>query len=266
MKTLPYYQIDAFTDRLFGGNPAAVIPLQSWLPDACMQQLAKENNLSETAFFVRHNDRYHIRWFAPVTEVQLCGHATLAASYVIRHELGDSTHQQVFDSLSGELKVRFQGELIELNFPMNHRSPIRLPDAIARQLPFTPLAAFTSHDDLLILAPDEVTVAELSIDFTKLPKGVIKRGVIITAASERESVDFVSRWFGGPEVDILEDPVTGSAHTLLTPFWAEKLDKPLLRAEQLSARRGKLECELLGDRVYIRGGAVKYLEGTIQIP
>ena len=266
MKTLPYYQIDAFTDRLFGGNPAAVIPLQSWLSDDCMQQLAKENNLSETAFFVRHNDRYHIRWFTPGTEVQLCGHATLAASYVIRHELGDSTHQQVFDSLSGELKVRFQGELIELNFPMGHRSPIRLPDVITKLLPFTPLATFTSRDDLLILAPDEKSIAQLNLDLTKLPEGIIKRGVIITAASNRESVDFVSRWFGGPEVDIREDPVTGSAHTLLTPFWAEKLDKHVLHAEQLSPRRGKLECELLGDRVYIRGNAIKYLEGTIQIP
>lgn len=265
MQTLPVYQIDAFAEQLFGGNPAAVCPLEEWLSDELMQAIAAENNLSETVFFVGEKGHYHIRWFTPGTEVMLCGHATLAASYVIRHELGDQSEVIEFDSLSGPLVVSFNDELIQLDFPSATIAPTDLQEEIIRTLPFTPVEAFISRDDILIIAPDEEAIAALKLDFTQL-ESCRARGVIISARSEREGVDFVSRWFGGPEVGIQEDPVTGSAHTVMMPYWAEKLGRNRLVAEQISVRKGRLECEWLEDRVLIAGKAVKFLEGVLYLP
>ncbi len=264
MKTLSIYQVDAFSKALFGGNPAAVCPLEEWLPDDLMQKIALENNLSETAFVVGNEGRYHIRWFTPGTEVMLCGHATLATSYVIRHMLGDDSSKLVFDSLSGELSVRFKEEQIELDFPKANLQQGELSHEVANQLPFKPLDVMRSRDDLLIIAPDEQTIIDLNPDFTGLEKGIV-RGVCISAKCNRPGTDFVSRWFGGPEVAIQEDPVTGSAHTMLVPYWASKLDQTKLVAEQISERRGRLNCELQNDRVLIAGYVALYLKGEIYI-
>ncbi|MRI32864.1 isomerase [Endozoicomonas sp. OPT23] len=264
MKTLPIYQVDAFSKELFGGNPAAVCPLKEWLPDAVMQKIALENNLSETAFIVGSQGRYHIRWFTPGTEVKLCGHATLAASYVIHHELGDHSSRLVFDSLSGELTVSFKGRQIELDFPAADIKAADLPESVAELLPFEPEDVVVSQDDFLIVAPDEETIINLDLDFTKLEKG-LARGICISAKSNRPNTDFVSRWFGGPEVAIQEDPVTGSAHTMLVPYWAPKLNSSSLIAEQISARRGRLECTMQNNRVLIAGYASLYLKGEIYI-
>ena len=265
MQKLPIYQVDAFTQQLFAGNPAAVCPLEHWLPDPLLQLIALENNLSETAFIVGENGRYRIRWFTPATEVRLCGHATLAASHVIRHELGDLSDRLEFESLSGILQVSFPGELIQLDFPVSEPFPGELPTEIARSLPFRPVEVLNSRDDFLIIAPDESTVAALELDFSNM-REIQARGVIISALTGRDNVDFVSRWFGGPETGITEDPVTGSAHTVLAPYWSQKLDRSVLRAEQISPRGGQLECEMMGDRVLIRGRAVQFLKGEIRIP
>ena len=265
MLTLPIYQVDAFTREMFGGNPAAICPVSDALSTETMQKIAQENNLSETAFIQGDSGRYSIRWFTPGTEVNLCGHATLAASYVIRHELGDTSEVLEFDSLSGLLTVCFKGDWIELNFPAASCSNAQIPREVEEKLPFTAVDSRFNADDLLIVAPNEETVKSLDLDFTQLKPGRV-RGVVITALSERAGIDFVSRWFGGPEVAIKEDPVTGSAHTMLAPYWAEQLNKSCLIAEQISARGGYLECELSGDRVLIRGQAVQYLKGEISIP
>ncbi|KEQ14068.1 PhzF family phenazine biosynthesis protein [Endozoicomonas numazuensis] len=264
MKVLPIYQVDAFTNELFGGNPAAICPVKEMLSDELMQRIALENNLSETAFISGADGHYHIRWFTPGTEVSLCGHATLAASYVIRHELGDQSAELSFESLSGVLKVRFIEDSIELDFPAASYTREPIPEEVAKQLPFEALDSRFNRDDLLIVAPDEETVASLELDFTGLKNSRV-RGVVISARSERMDVDFVSRWFGGPEVGIKEDPVTGSAHTLLTPYWSELLGKKTLKAEQISQRLGQLECEWTEDRVLLRGSAVLYLKGQITV-
>ena len=265
MKVLPIYQVDAFTSELFGGNPAAICPVEEALSDELMQSIALENNLSETAFISGADGNYHIRWFTPGTEVSLCGHATLAASYVIRHELGDRSEELSFKSLSGVLKVRFKEDLIELDFPAASYSQEPVPEEVASLLPFEAMDSRFNRDDLLIIAPDEATVAQLDLDFTGLKNSRV-RGVVISARSERVGVDFVSRWFGGPEVAIKEDPVTGSAHTMLTPYWSELFDKKVLKAEQISQRKGHLECEWIENRVLLRGKAVLYLKGQIRIP
>ncbi|WP_257292419.1 PhzF family phenazine biosynthesis protein [Endozoicomonas sp. ONNA1] len=264
MKVLPIYQVDAFTSELFRGNPAAICPVEEMLSDELMQSIALENNLSETAFIAGADGRYYIRWFTPGAEVSLCGHATLAASYVIRHELGDQSEELSFDSLSGLLNVRFKEDLIELDFPAASFAHEPIPEEVAKQLPFEALDSGFNKDDLLIVAPNEETVASLNLDFTGLKNSRV-RGVVISARSERVGVDFVFRWFGGPEVAIKEDPVTGSAHTMLTPYWSELLGKRTLKAEQISPRTGQLECEWCEDRVLLRGRALLYLKGLITV-
>lgn len=257
---LRVFQIDAFASEVFKGNPAAVCPLETWLPDQIMQKIAEENNLSETAFIVERESRHHIRWFTPAVEVNLCGHATLAAAWVLVNELGKSQDILLFDSRSGELKVSHSGGRLTLDFPVQRPASISIPEKLLPALGVSS-APVLGAEDFLVVIDKESQLLELEPNFSLL-KGLPLRGVIVTAPGEK--VDFVSRWFG-PNVGVNEDPVTGSAHTTLAPYWAERLKKQKLVARQISQRGGQLECEVVGDRVFIAGNAVKYMEGTIYI-
>jgi PhzF family phenazine biosynthesis protein len=259
---LRYYQVDAFTDRLFGGNPAGVCPLSEWLPAETMQKIAQENNQAETAFYVRGGSRHAIRWFTPAVEVDLCGHATLAASHVIFNIEGFSGPRIEFDSRSGLLSVRRDGERLTLDFPADEFASVEAPELLMRGLGAAPAEAFKGKTDYLLVFDSAEAVAGMKPDFGLLAR-VPARGVIVTARG-RET-DFVSRFFG-PQVGIDEDPVTGSAHTTLTPYWAERLGKAELTAAQLSKRGGRLWCKLVGSRVEISGQARTYLRGEIDIP
>jgi PhzF family phenazine biosynthesis protein len=258
---LPIYQVDAFTDHLFGGNPAAVCPLESWLPDTLMQQIAGENNLAETAFFVRKNDDFHIRWFTPAVEVDLCGHATLASAHVLFHHLGMTGSTVRFDSRSGWLVVTRAGDLLTLDFPADVFAAAEPSELLIRALGKRPAETFKGKTDWMVLLEDQRAVEDISPDLG-LMAGVPGRGVIVTARGE--SVDFVSRFFG-PQSGVPEDPVTGSAHTTLTPFWAGRLGKQSLEARQVSKRGGKLHCTLQGDRVRISGSARTFFTGEISL-
>lgn len=254
------YQIDAFTDEVFKGNPAAVCPLREWLPDGLMQQIAMENNLSETAFLVGAQGDYQLKWFTPVSEVDLCGHATLAAAWVLHNELDDSSHLLKFQTRSGELRVSGSGDTFTMDFPLQAPQPCEVPELLAEGLGVTPMEVLLAADYLVRVA-DEQTVRNMRPDFRMLSR-LPHRGVMVTAPGDE--VDFVSRWFG-PNVGVDEDPVTGSAHTTLTPYWAAKLGKVELYAAQVSARGGSLVCRIDGDRVFISGSAVKFLEGVITL-
>lgn len=254
------YQVDAFTDTPFGGNPAAVCPLAQWLPEATMQAIAAENNLSETAFLVREAQGWRIRWFTPVSEVRLCGHATLASAWVLFNHLERSAERVVFDSLSGPLTVTRDGDRLTLDFPLRRAQPVVAPGVLAAALGCTPLEVLAA-DDWLALLDSEQRVRELQPDMGLLKK-LERRGLMVTAAGS--DCDFVSRFFA-PKYGIDEDPVTGSAHTTLTPYWADRLGKHKLHARQLSARGGELFCELHGERVRIAGAAVPYLKGVITL-
>ena len=257
---LDIYQVDAFSQHPFGGNPAAVCPLTEWLPDAQLQNIAAENNLSETAYFVPRGDFYELRWFTPEVEVDLCGHATLAAAWVLIHQLADTPEVLRFATRSGELRVTRNGDELAMDFPAKQPQPCEPPNDLLSALGIEHAEVFAT-DDYIVLVDDEAQIAALTPDFARL-KGLPKRGIAVTAKSTR--FDFVSRWFG-PNVGVNEDPVTGSAHTSLAPFWAERLGKPLLTAEQGGKRRGQLRCELKGDRVIISGHAVLYLQGVIYL-
>lgn len=262
MITLPIYQVDAFAETVFSGNPAAVFPLENWLPDDLMQQLAAENNLSETAFFVRQSDgRYHIRWFTPGVEVALCGHATLASAYVIFNQLGYKENIIRFDSKSGELLVSRNGDMITLDFPANYPEATATPAGLMEGLGIHSGKVFKAVWDYMVLLENETAIQQLEPDFATLGK-VQARGVIVTAKGN--STDFVSRCFY-PQSGVNEDPVTGSAHTITTAFWSKELGKNSLTARQLSARGGYLLCELKGDRVLMSGKAVLYLKGEVYI-
>ncbi len=260
---LPLYQIDAFTDRAFAGNPAAVMPLESWLPDGLMQQIAAENNLSETAFFVPKGDQFHIRWFTPTVEIDLCGHATLAAGHVITKLLQPGRGSVTFDSRSGELKVTRAGDKLQLDFPVLPVEPAndRL-DAVAACFDLPPVEVFKNDSYIAYLAvfEDERTVRSLTPNF--LAFGKLDKDVIVTARGD--AVDFVSRFFA-PNHGIPEDPVTGSAHCLLMHFWAGRLGKTTFHARQVSSRGGDLWVELKGDRVLMAGHSVCVLTGTMSI-
>lgn len=265
---LRLYQVDAFTDRLFSGNPAAVCPLeegaqagQAWLPDAVMQQIAAENNLAETAFYTRSGSGYAIRWFTPACEVDLCGHATLASGYVVFTYDGFKGDTVEFASKSGVLRVRRDGDLLVLDFPADTVRPSATTETLVEALGAEPAECHKGKTDYLLVYSSEEQVAALAPDFDDLAM-VPARGIIVTAPGRE--VDFVSRFFG-PQVGVNEDPVTGSAHTTLTPYWAHRLGKTELTARQLSKRGGALRCRLAGDRVEIAGRAVPYLEGTITI-
>lgn len=258
---LNLFQVDAFAENIFEGNPAAVIPLENWLPDNIMQNIASENNLSETAFFVPSKNSFHIRWFTPATEVDLCGHATLATAHVLFNHLNFKDNEIQFDSRSGILKVKKDGEQIILDFPTSFVTETELSENIKEAFNIQPEKCFKGKDDLMFIFRNESDIHNLIPDFQKI-KTLKERGVIVTAKSEK--FDFISRFFG-PAVGINEDPVTGSAHTMLIPFWAEKLNKNKLVAKQVSKRGGILYCNFHGDRVEIGGNAKTYLIGEISI-
>ncbi len=264
---LEIYQIDAFTKKVFGGNPAAVCPLESWIDVDLMQKIALENNLSETAFFVKKDDLYEIRWFTPTFEIDLCGHATLASTFVIFDVLKLESDQINFHShKSGSLSVEKKGDLLVLDFPVRPVSPIDAPDALFEAIGGRPKEVFKARDYFLVYE-NERQVLDLKPDFSALKKigsvlDIDAHGVIVTA--QGDSSDFVSRFFA-PEVGVMEDPVTGSSHCNLIPFWAERLGKTELFARQISQRGGELFCELVGDRVKIGGNAVLYLKGEIYV-
>ena len=257
---LNIYQIDAFAENIFEGNPAAICPLDEWLPDEVLQNIAQENNLSETAYFIKEGNDYHIRWFTPTVEVNLCGHATLASAYVIFEILGLKNDEILFQSRSGELRVARKGKMIELDFPKSEISQCGIPAEITQAFGKKPIEVWQS-DDYIAVYENESDIVSISPDFAILGQ-LDCRGVIAT--SQGEEADFVSRFFA-PRFGINEDAVTGSAHCELMPYWASKLGRNKLSAAQLSKRGGKLQCELAGERVLIAGKAVKYLEGAIEI-
>ncbi len=261
MNKLPIYQVDAFAEKLFTGNPAAVCPLKEWLPDETLQAIAEENNLSETAFFVENNDHYHLRWFTPNKEVDLCGHATLAASHVIFNHLGYQGELINFYCKSGNLSVVKSGELLSMNFPADKIERVKPHQSLAEALGIDVKEVYQGTSDIMVILDNEDTLINLNPDFRAL-KSLSDRGVIVTAPGS--NVDFVSRCFY-PAVGIDEDPVTGSAHTTMAPYWAGKLSKHSLRATQLSNRSGFVECKLEGERVLLKGKAVTYLIGEISI-
>lgn len=310
------YQVDAFCRELFSGNPAAVCPLEDWLPDGLLQQIAAENNLAETAFFVAagsggpgdagtaagmdgssaagaghshgagsggghshragpgaghshgagsgagHSDsnRFHIRWFTPTVEVDLCGHATLAAAHVLFEHEGFSQERVIFSSRSGDLVVTRGAGLLELNFPADTIREVAITDAMRGWFSATPVEAYKGRWDYMLVFDNEASIAGLQADVAAIGRAREARGVIVTARGDQ--ADFVSRFFA-PQSGIDEDPVTGSAHTTLTPFWSARLGRKELSAIQLSARRGFLHCRDLGDRVAISGIAKTYMEGRV---
>lgn len=258
---LQIYQADAFATGLFKGNPAAVVPLTQWFSDELMQQIAMENNLSETAFFIPEGDHFHIRWFTPKAEVRLCGHATLATAHVLFNELNFKGDLLEFDSLSGILTVRKVGDKLQLNFPADFAQEVEPIEAFTEAFGTKPLKTLKGRTDYLLLFDSEETIKNLQPNI-QLLLSTNARGVIVTAKGDE--VDFVSRFFA-PAVGVNEDPVTGSAHTTLIPFWANRLNKNELTALQLSARGGQLWCTLSGERVFIAGKAVTYLRGEIEL-
>lgn len=258
--SLALFQVDAFTDRLFGGNPAAVVPLAEWLPDSTLQAIAAENNLAETAYFVKTGDSYHLRWFTPSVEVDLCGHATLATAWVLFEKLGYKGAHIDFDSRSGRLIVTREAHLLWLDFPALKTEPVTPHPLLIEAMGIEPKEVLGGMDYLLVYESEQ-EIAALNPDMMKLRQVDDRRGTIVTAPGK--SVDFVSRFFA-PAAGIPEDPVTGSAHSALIPLWADRLGKTEMFAKQISARGGDLYCELNEDRVKIGGRAVLYLEGTIK--
>lgn len=259
---LSLHQVDAFTDRPFAGNPAAVCPLPRWLDDAVLAAIAAENNLSETAFVVPDGDGWELRWFTPTAEVDLCGHATLATAFVLFGQHPDRERLRFATRQAGELAVSRRGDELVLDFPARPPSVVETPPGLVDALDgIEPLAVLRATKTMAVFA-DETTVRALAPDLAYVVT-MEGDGLIVTAPGDE--VDFVSRYFA-PHVGIDEDPVTGSAHCTLTPYWAQRLGRDTLRARQVSARGGDLTCTLRGDRVELAGRAVRYLEGTIEIP
>jgi PhzF family phenazine biosynthesis protein len=257
---IPIYQIDAFTDERFRGNPAAVCPLPEWLPDETMQRIAAENNLAETAFVVQKGKSFELRWFTPKAEVDLCGHATLATAYAFKEHMNYQPDEIEFRTKSGMLKVVYGGDYLSMIFPRRAAEPCDTPADLVDGLRAKPVEVLKSRDFLVVFHGED-EILQLKPDFEKL-KSLDALGVIATARGT--TTDFVSRFFA-PKVGINEDPVTGSSHTTLVPYWSGKLGKNKLTALQLSERGGKLFCEDLGDRVKIAGKAVTYLAGEITV-
>jgi PhzF family phenazine biosynthesis protein len=259
--TIPYYEVLAFTSRPFGGNPAGICILNEWLPDHLMQAIAAENNLAETAFMIERERHFDLRWMTPTIEMDLCGHATLASAYVIFKYLGRRRDLVNFQSPSGELRVERVGERLILDFPSRPATPCEPLPALAKALGRQPLKVFKGRDYLAVFDRQEDIIA-IAPKFEALAK-LDAQGVIVTAPGN--DCDFVSRYFA-PRAGIPEDPVTGSAHCALIPYWSKQLGRKNLHARQLSRRGGELFCEDRGARVGIGGMAVSYLEGTIQVP
>lgn len=258
---IPFYQVDAFTNRLFGGNPAAVCPLESWLDDDVLQSIAAENNLSETAFIVPDDGVYHLRWFTPAVEVDLCGHATLATAFVLFME-DPSLEKVEFNCRSGRLVVYKDENRLRMDFPAHEVKPVELPEPLAGWLGRDIVGCFEGIY-LMVVLPDAKRVSELEPDLTALNE-LNAFGVIMTAKGDGADCDFVSRFFA-PAAGILEDPVTGSAHCILAPYWSEVLGKKELEAVQISKRRGHIRCICKGERVELLGQARLYAKGTIFI-
>lgn len=254
------FQIDAFASNCFEGNPAAVCPLDSWLPDSILQAIAMENNLSDTAFFVSSGDDFELRWFTPVSEVDLCGHATLASAAVIFNELNYEKEQIQFSTRSGSLRVRRRGSALQMELPAQVPEPCAVPTQLIEAIGEEP-AICLKHADLIAVYESEDTVRRATPNIQLLSE-IDCRGIIITASATQ--YDFVLRWFG-PRMGIDEDPVTGSAYTQVVPYWAQRMQKNQFTAYQASPRGGELLCELHGDRVLISGSVCKFMEGIIEI-
>jgi len=259
---VPIYQIDAFTRRRFAGNPAAVVVLPDFPDDAVMQAIAAENNLAETAFLVGDGDRYRLRWFTPMVEVPLCGHATVASAAVVMERLQPGRTDVVFDTVSGALPVRRSGSDYVLNFPARPSEPTEAPAGLAQALGAKPHAVYVNQFNHLAIFEDAATVRRLAPDMAAVAR-LGRPGVIVSGPGD-EGYDFVSRYFA-PAKGIPEDPVTGAAHCMLAPYWVSRLRKSEFRAFQASKRGGELVCRLLGDRVELEGGCVFYLEGEAEI-
>ena len=256
------YQIDAFGNEVFSGNPAAVCPLEHWLSDDLLQKIAMENNLAETAFYVKHGNQYQLRWFTPTVEVDLCGHATLAAAFVLfnyENHAGNTIH--FYSPRSGSLTVVKEGELLTLNFPTDQLDQIVLTEGLILCFNIRPRLAFKGKTDYLLVFDNEEEIKNVIPSFDAISK-LKARGIIVTA--EGNKVDFVSRFFA-PAAGVNEDPVTGSAHTTLIPYWSKRLNKTELTATQLSSRKGYLKCKYLNDRVEIGGHGKLYLIGHIYL-
>lgn len=262
---LPIYQLDAFTSEVFSGNPAAVCPLEAWLDDATLQSIGLENNLSETAFFVPTPDGeadFHLRWFTPKVEARLCGHATLASAYVIFRVLDPGRESVLFDTLSGLLTVDADGDRLVMDFPARIPRPVDPHPALLPALGGEPEAVLATEWDYMVVFRDASAVRDLRPNIPALA-GLDRARIIVTAPGDN-GFDCVLRFFG-PANGIPEDPVTGSAHCTIVPYWAERLGKPAVRSYQASARGGVLDCEFAGDRVKIAGQCALYLEGTITV-
>ncbi|NIA70480.1 PhzF family phenazine biosynthesis protein [Pelagibius litoralis] len=260
MTEIAFYHVDAFTDVAFGGNPAGICPLDAWLPSETMQAIAFENNLSETAFFVANATGYHLRWFTPKIEVSLCGHATLASAYVIARHINPGVEKVLFDSASGPLLVTRRGEVFTLDFPVSRPEPFDDKGAVFEALGVQPQAVLKAGKMMAVLA-DETAVRDVEPHLERVSR-LPADGLIVTAPGD--DCDFVSRFFA-PHAGIPEDPVTGSAHCVLTPYWAERLGKTVMEARQISARGGKLTVEDRGERVLLSGRVTPYLEGRIRV-
>jgi PhzF family phenazine biosynthesis protein len=253
------YQVDAFNNEIFKGNPAAVCPLEKWISEDLMQAIAEENNLSETVFFVKNENTFDIKWYTPTCEIDLCGHATLAAAHIIFNELNYNKKYIEFNSKSGKLTVTKTDDWYTLNFPSEKLMEIKIPSLLEQALNVPVLKTFKGKWKLLVELENEEIIKNLKPNFHLLTQLEFS-GIIVTAKGD--SADFVSRFFA-PKIRIDEDPVTGSAHTLLIPYWAKKLNKTKLKAIQLSKRKGYLKCEYLNDRVEMSGQAITYLKGEL---
>lgn len=259
---LTMYQVDAFASEVFTGNPAAVVPLEKWIDDGLMQKIAMENNLAETVFFVPRPGGYHIRWFTPAAEIDLCGHATLASAWVLWNLLGHEGSRIEFDSMSGMLGVEREGELLALDFPSRPPQAVEPCPGLAESLGGEPVEVLASRDYMVVYGSEE-EVRRLKPAVTGLME-IDRFAVIVTAKGQTPGVDFVSRFFA-PAQGVPEDPVTGSAHSTLIPYWSKRLGKKTMVAHQVSPRGGVLHCEDRGERVRIAGRGVLYLKGTILV-
>jgi PhzF family phenazine biosynthesis protein len=262
MHSIPIYQVDAFTNHIFGGNPAAVMLMDRFLDDSVLQKIAAENNLAETAFLVSDGERYRLRWFTPTTEVPLCGHATLASAAVVMERLEPGRTEVVFESASGPLTVRRTQSGYVMNFPSRHPVPIASPPSLAEALGTVPVEVLSDTFNYIAVLKDAQTVRALSPDISAIAR-LDRAGLVVTAPGDI-SYDFVSRYFA-PAKGIPEDPVTGGAHCALTPYWAARLNKRTLFAFQASRRGGELVCHLVDDRVELEGTCVFYLEGKVTV-
>ena len=258
----PIFQLDAFTTRLFAGNPAAVMPMDRFPDDAVMQAIAAENNLAETAFLVRDGSDYRLRWFTPATEVPLCGHATLACAAVVMERLEPGRNQAVFHTASGPLTVSRAGQGYVMDFPARASERVSAPPGLEQALGVVPLEVFVNAFNYMAVLDSARVLRELAPDMAMLAR-LDRSGVIVTAPGD-VSWDFVSRYFA-PAKGIPEDPVTGAAHCMLAPYWSRRLDKTSFRAFQASRRGGEIVCRLAGDRVELEGSCAFYLEGEVEI-